>query len=132
MARLGLKRIESRVAMLGTPEAGAPKPAKLRIERIRGRAGLTRRKRIMERDGYRCAHCGRVAEDHDVDHIVALSVGGRDVDSNLQLLCTGPDRCHARKTAAEASGRAWPTTPATTGRTEPSSGSMGGGEGSDT
>ncbi|WP_440221848.1 HNH endonuclease [Dokdonella sp. MW10] len=66
-----------------------------------GRALQETRKRIMVRDDYRCADCGRFALDHDVDHVVPLSAGGRDDDTNRQLLCRGRGRCHDRKSRAD-------------------------------
>lgn len=44
--------------------------------------------------------------DHDVDHRIPLEQGGSNEDDNLQLLCSGPDGCHARKTKSEAKQRA--------------------------
>lgn len=37
----------------------------------------------------------------ELDHIVALANGGKDIDSNLQVLCSGPKGCHAKKTARD-------------------------------
>lgn len=58
-----------------------------------------RRRRVLERDGYRCRNCGvrstRVDEVYfDVDHVVPKSEGGTHALSNLQALCPA---CHARK-----------------------------------
>ena len=46
----------------------------------------TIRRRIFERDGYKCAYCG---SDHspEIDHIHPVSKGGNSVDDNLQVLC---------------------------------------------
>ena len=45
-----------------------------------------------------CAACGEAASE--VDHIVPLAQGGREMDwTNVQPLCGA---CHAAKTAAEA------------------------------
>ncbi|GAB3358018.1 HNH endonuclease [Giesbergeria sinuosa] len=87
-----------RVQVLDT-KAGA-------TERIRGRGWMRQRERIGLRDHYKCAACGAIRSDHDVDHRIPLEKGGSNDDSNLQLLCSGPDRCHAKKTAAEAKARA--------------------------
>jgi 5-methylcytosine-specific restriction protein A len=73
--------------------------------RIRGRALLARNARVKLRDGYRCAKCGRIANDHDVDHKVPLHQGGKDEDANCQLLCTGTGRCHEQKSAQERGQR---------------------------
>lgn len=53
---------------------------------------------IAERDGgYRCCACGKSGEQEDdwhVDHIIPRSVGGADVEANVQLLCP---KCNSRK-----------------------------------
>jgi 5-methylcytosine-specific restriction protein A len=62
------------------------------------------RARVLRRDRNRCQLC----TDHEgrhlwpgniVDHIVPVSEGGSDDDSNLQTLC---DACHRKKTLDEA------------------------------
>lgn len=51
------------------------------------------RKKVFERDAYRCKHCGDW-HDLSVDHIMPESLGGTlDLD-NLQTLCI---RCNCRK-----------------------------------
>lgn len=48
-----------------------------------------------------CKHCGEITAHpygYEIDHVVALEDGGRDVDSNRQLLCIG---CHDAKTRGE-------------------------------
>lgn len=72
--------------------------------RIRGRKWMSARRRIAERDGFRCRGCGRLwnARIDDVDHRVPLEAGGSNDDANLQLLCVD---CHALKTASEAAHR---------------------------
>ena len=52
-----------------------------------------------------CVYCeayGRVTMANELDHIVPLSRGGADDESNLQGLCSP---CHKAKTAAEAAER---------------------------
>ena len=56
------------------------------------------RRRILERDGGRCYLCGR-GGCRKVDHIVPVSQGGGEEDSNLGTIC---DPCERRKTAREA------------------------------
>ena len=57
------------------------------------------RRRILERDGWRCRACGRAAGRFEVDHVQSIHAGGEWWDeSNLQLLCRP---CHFRKSAAE-------------------------------
>lgn len=55
----------------------------------------TTRRRILARDGHRCA-CGNPATQ--VDHIVNVSAGGTHEDDNLRAIC-GP--CHEAKTKLE-------------------------------
>jgi 5-methylcytosine-specific restriction endonuclease McrA len=59
------------------------------------------RRRILTRDAGLCrlkyADCLFYATE--VDHVVPVSQGGSDADSNLQAACA---RCHARKTGREA------------------------------
>ncbi len=60
--------------------------------RPRGNAFEPTRQRILKRDGYRCTHLDNgqgcpVTTNLHVDHIVPLSHGGSDADSNLRVLC---------------------------------------------
>ena len=50
--------------------------------------GVTRnqRKRIFERDGFKCQSCGSI-EHLCIDHILPVSRGGTSDDDNLQALC---------------------------------------------
>lgn len=61
-----------------------------------------------------CAHCGRLVDypyGFELDHIVALTNGGPDVEANCQLLCVHYETdgtklgCHVVKTEADM-GRA--------------------------
>lgn len=44
---------------------------------------------VLERDGFRCVACGATpaSAQLDVDHILALSLGGTTEEDNLQTLC---------------------------------------------
>lgn len=56
------------------------------------------RRRVLERDGYRCTCCGKAGR-LEVDHIVGLERDGAAYDpGNLQTLCRG---CHIAKTRRE-------------------------------
>lgn len=47
------------------------------------------RYKILERDGFRCKLCGVSGDDSllEVDHVIAVSRGGSDDESNLRTLC---------------------------------------------
>lgn len=66
---------------------------------LSGGAEQARRLRILERYLYCCHRCGKVGADQ-VDHVLALSEGGADDESNLAPIHAEP--CHREKTAAEA------------------------------
>lgn len=72
--------------------------------RMRGRKLQDRRLRVWRKDP-RCANCRRLTEfsaragfGFELDHKVAIANGGSDTEANCQVLCAGPDSCHARKT----------------------------------
>lgn len=72
--------------------------------RLRGEAGKRRRLRLWSQDPH-CKMCGRLTDYPDgfeVDHKIPVTRGGPDTDENLQVLCSGPLACHAKKTLAEA------------------------------
>lgn len=60
--------------------------------------------RVFARCGGRCqGQCNRKlgpGDRYDLDHIIALELGGTDDEDNLQLLCDG---CHALKTKGDHS-----------------------------
>jgi 5-methylcytosine-specific restriction endonuclease McrA len=59
-----------------------------------------RRARILARDGGACRYPGCAATcGLEVDHIVPLALGGRDVDDNLETLCAAH---HVQKTRLDA------------------------------
>jgi 5-methylcytosine-specific restriction protein A len=55
------------------------------------------RRRVLQRDGWRCYLCGGPATE--VDHLVPAHRGGTDEEANLAAICGG---CHLTKTAREA------------------------------
>ena len=55
------------------------------------------RRRILERDRWRCSRCSRAGR-LEVDHRQPVSRGGSNDPSNLQTLCV---RCHRHKSRAE-------------------------------
>lgn len=78
-----------------------PRPLPISASKTRGgrpncKLPTAKRRRIMERDAYRCRHCG----DHrnlSIDHIIPRAAGGSNDDSNLQTLCIP---CNMEKGAA--------------------------------
>ncbi|ABM32353.1 HNH endonuclease [Paracidovorax citrulli] len=78
--------------------------------RITGRRLQARRLNVWSRDP-RCAMCGKLVEFNDIpgrgfqlDHVQALKADGgkgEDTEANTQVLCCGPDGCHAKKTAQD-------------------------------
>lgn len=59
--------------------------------------GVTRKERIKKRDDFKCVKCGS-EEKLEVDHIVPLFKGGKNIDENLQTLCK---KCHQEKSVGE-------------------------------
>ena len=69
-------------------------------QRKYGRAAVKQRKRRLRNEPL-CRHCadeGHITAATVPDHIVPLSHGGSDDDSNIQCLCA---QCHDRKTRRE-------------------------------
>lgn len=99
--------------------------------RVRGR----KLQRIRERHFYKfplCVECekrGLIRAATQLDHIVALTNGGADVEENRQGLC---DDCHAVKTRIDLGHKerpeigldGWPKNP-TTGPKNPTTGGRG-------
>jgi 5-methylcytosine-specific restriction protein A len=59
------------------------------------------RDRVYTRGGEKCAICTRPIDEKlrpAIDHIIAIINGGKNAESNLQLLCVP---CHAVKTKAD-------------------------------
>ncbi|MCY1545146.1 hypothetical protein D9M68_810740 [compost metagenome] len=72
--------------------------------RMTGRKLQDRRLRVWSKNPC-CAHCGKLCDfpaGFELDHKIPLFQGGADAEENCQVLCSGPDGCHAKKSAAEA------------------------------
>ena len=68
---------------------------------LRGKKWARLRRRILDRDGWRCRECGSARGRFEVDHIVSEHAGGaRFEEENLQALC---EICHRSKTRRENS-----------------------------
>lgn len=72
-----------------------------RSKRIKGARWAEIRRRILSRDGDRCAQCGS-ADALEVDHIQPLAEGGTHHDDNLQVLCRPCNRRKSYKVARHA------------------------------
>lgn len=58
-----------------------------RIRRnLRADISPAKRRRIYERDGWKCIACGATKE-LTLDHRIPISRGGTNADSNLQTMC---------------------------------------------
>ena len=68
----------------------------------RGRQRWKRvRRQALDRDGWRCRHCGRAGR-LEVDHVVPIHKGGAAYDlGNLQALCRP---CHFAKSTIDRGG----------------------------
>jgi len=89
----------SRLARYQPLRLRATEPTK-EVAHYRSADWRARRLRILTRDAYRCAVCGRVVYGRaaHVDHVVPLEEGGTDADENLQVLCESD---HGAKTREE-------------------------------
>lgn len=72
-------------------------------EKRHPRVSPAQRRRVLERDGYRCQHCGAPhgipsydpgTRYLEMDHVIPLSRGGKTVFENLQALCSS---CNGKK-----------------------------------
>ncbi|MGU1549831.1 HNH endonuclease signature motif containing protein [Pseudomonas aeruginosa] len=80
---------------------------KVADRRVTGRKLQDRRLRVWSRSPC-CAVCGKLCEFPDgfeLDHKVPLFKGGEDIEDNCQVLCSGPDGCHAKKTNTDLGRR---------------------------
>lgn len=66
------------------------------MPRTEARISAKLRYEVLRRDRYACRFCGRTAPEAvlHIDHVVPRAQGGRDVASNLQVLC---DECNLGK-----------------------------------
>ncbi|ORE33782.1 HNH endonuclease [Pseudomonas aeruginosa] len=75
--------------------------------RLKGRALQDRRLKVWSRNPC-CAMCGKLCDfpsGFELDHKIPLFKGGEDTEQNCQVLCSGPDGCHAKKTNADLGRR---------------------------
>lgn len=103
---MALKTLKPKLAVLNTTRVKVLETKAGATERIRGRAWMNVRHAVLARDLYTCACCGSISRNPEVDHIKPLEQGGDAIGlHNMQLLCAGPDGCHAKKTALEGNVR---------------------------
>jgi len=74
-----------------------------------------RARRVKRAHGYRCHVCKKTHDEHDleVDHVIPVTAGGSDDESNLRPICKP---CHKRKTQRESRGGGIQLAPASQGR----------------
>ncbi len=102
MARL--TTIKPRIQMAPTRKVQSLPTTKER--RLTGRKLQDRRMNVWARNPH-CANCGKLCDfpaGFELDHRVPLFQGGSDTEDNCQVLCSGPDGCHAKKTAQDLRG----------------------------
>jgi 5-methylcytosine-specific restriction protein A len=83
-------------------EAWAESRRQRKTKRLTGRPWRRLRDQILERDNYLCQEHyrqGKLVAAAEVDHIVAVTAGGNDDESNLEAICT---ECHKVKTQADS------------------------------
>lgn len=108
---MALARLPNRLASIATNRLPTLQAKAGTTPRTRGSGWMAIRRQVQVRDHGKCACCGLIRADHEVDHIKPLEQGGTDDLSNLQLLCAWMDEhgvkqgCHAKKSAAEAAAR---------------------------
>lgn len=89
--------------VLGIPIFGDDKPTSKEIyDNRRKKMSNTRRIRLYKLFGKKCNICKDTESEFELDHIVPLHLGGLDIDSNIQVLCT---KCHLNKSALETKNR---------------------------
>ena len=71
------------------------------VRRKRTKFGPATRSRLAQRDGAKCAYCGKgVSVDRaTIDHVVPLKMGGDNDTGNLVLACS---RCNGKKGSMDA------------------------------
>ena len=91
-------------ALRAAPPAPVERSKRREKTTVSGWEQQRRAKRVLEREDGICHVCREWGADQ-VDHIVPLSQGGKDDESNLAAIHSDP--CHREKTAREArEGRA--------------------------
>lgn len=61
-----------------------------------------RRRKVFERDGYRCRYCGIELTDPTIDHVMPVSRGGTDGMANLVTCCYSCNNAKADMTPEES------------------------------
>lgn len=76
------------------------------VRSSRGPAWEALRLRVLNRDEWLCAYCGKHLEGRDatVDHIVAKVNGGQDIETNLVAACL---RCNGLKSGKVMLRQTW-------------------------
>lgn len=61
-----------------------------------GAKPMTKREKILQRDGFACLRCG-ARQNLTLDHIIPKSRGGTNCQRNLQTLCGGCNKAKGNK-----------------------------------
>lgn len=91
--------LKTRIPVLNT---AIVKPLDMVTRRITGSQRQKRRFNLWIENPH-CAHCGRLVDYPDgfeLDHVIPLFKGGKDIIENCQVLCI---ECHRKKTKEELS-----------------------------
>lgn len=70
----------------GLDISDGPAPAPRRKQAARKTISSAKRLRVYQRDGFKCVVCG-TSDRLSLDHIIPVSKGGTDVETNLQTMC---------------------------------------------
>ena len=101
-ARMALKTLKPRLAVLNTNRVKVLDTKAGATERIRGSAWMKTRHSVLVAGLFACVDCARVGRDNEIDHDIPLEQGGSNDDSNLKIRCVD---CHKAKTAQEGRAR---------------------------
>lgn len=79
-------------------------PPELRVGRIRGWRWEQIRRRIFSRDNFTCRYCGVIGGILECDHVIPVSRGGNNDDSNLATACFPCNRAKRARMLPEWAG----------------------------
>jgi len=95
-----LRTLKPRLANANTQQLKTLTVADRRINGVT----LQKRRLVVWKKDPHCVMCGRLTEyphGFELDHKIPLYLGGEDVIENTQILCSGEDGCHRKKTKGD-------------------------------